>query len=218
MANSDSGPIDTSDMPAVHQVFRSSLASGSDFVASAAGDTERRMLIANYFTNLMDFLEVHHDGEEKIVFPLLSERASDNLALIEDAERQHAQVVGLMEDVKESMARWLSTGDGEAANAVHALQALDEVLLPHLDQEEETILPLASRHLSAEEWGMLPGHSMGNFGGDKVWLIIGLIRENFTPEQRDSMLEHMPPPARQMWETMGEASFGDLIGRVRAMD
>lgn len=216
MSNSEPGLIDTSDMPAVHQVFRSSLASGADFVASALGDTERRMLIANYFTNLMDFLEVHHDGEERFVFPLLSERASEHLALIEDAERQHGDVIGLLEAVKASMVQWQSEGDDEAANAVEALRVLDETLVPHLDQEEETILPLASRHLSDEEWGMLPGHSMGNFGGDKVWLIIGLIRENFTEEQRDRMLEHMPPPARQMWDTMGEASFAALIAQVRS--
>jgi|HubBroStandDraft_1064217.scaffolds.fasta_scaffold96770_2 hypothetical protein len=216
MANSELGLIDTSDMPAVHRVFRSSLAAGPELVASAAGDAERRGLIANYFTNLMEFLDVHHDGEEKIVFPLLSARASEQVALIQEAERQHGEVLGQMEAVKASMVQWQSMGDDEATKAVEALRSLDELLLPHLDQEEEMILPLASRHLSAEEWGQLPGHAMGNFGGDKVWLIIGLIRENFTPEQRDGMLEHMPPPARQMWETMGEASFADLIAQVRS--
>jgi hypothetical protein len=30
------------------------------------------------------------------------------------------------------------------------------------------------------------------------------------------MLEKMPPPALAMWQTMGEASFDDLIGRVRS--
>jgi len=29
------------------------------------------------------------------------------------------------------------------------------------------------------------------------------------------MLAHMPPPARQMWESMGEASFNELIAQVR---
>ena len=56
---------------------------------------------------------------------------------------------------------------------------------------------------------------MAHFQGDKIWLIMGLIRENFTQAQSDMMLEHMPPPARQMWETMGETSFNDLIAQVR---
>ena len=44
---------------------------------------------------------------------------------------------------------------------------------------------------------------------------MGLIRENFTQQQRDMMLAHMPPPAREMWETMGERSFNELIVQVR---
>jgi hypothetical protein len=96
-----------------------------------------------------------------------------------------------------------------------AIGALDEALSAHLDHEEATIVPLATDHVTVEEWGTLPGHVMANFKGDKIWLIMGLIRENFTPEQRATMLEGMPPPARQRWETMGEASFNDMIAGVR---
>jgi Hemerythrin HHE cation binding domain len=215
MTQTHSGGTDTSDMPAVHRVFRSSLAAGPDFVASAAGNSERRSLIANYYVNLIEFLEVHHDGEEVLVFPLLSERAPDHQDLLHEAEKQHADVVALMSAVKASMTEWEATGDAMAPDAVESLHALDEVLIPHLDQEELAILPLASQHLNPEEWGKLPGHAMGNFSGDKIWLILGLIRENFTQAQRDSMLEHMPPPARQMWESMGEAAFQSLIAQVR---
>jgi hypothetical protein len=202
-------------MPAVHRVFRSSLASGPEFVSSAIGDSERRSLIANYYVNLIEFLEVHHDGEEVLVFPLLSERAPDHQHLLHEAKQQHAAVVTLMGAVKTSMAEWEGAGDSGAPNAVQSLRALDEVLSPHLDREELAILPLASQHLSPEEWGKLPGHAMGNFSGDNIWLILGLIREHFTQAQRDSMLEHMPPPARQMWESMGESAFQSLMAQVR---
>lgn len=207
--------LDTSDMPAVHKVFRSSLASAPTFIASAAGNDERRALIANYYANLMAFLEVHHDGEEQLVFPLLTERAPEHRALVEEAASQHADVVGLMGAVREGFSSWELKGDSEASDVVRALRDLDDVLSPHLDQEEAEIVPLAGEYLTVEEWGTLPGHAMGHFEGDKIWLIMGLIRENFTQEQRDMMLEHMPPPARQMWETMGEASFNELIAQVR---
>ena len=70
-------PADTSDMPAVHKVFRSSLAAAPTFIASAAGDDARREMIANYYANLIEFLRVHHDGEEELVFPTLGERAPE---------------------------------------------------------------------------------------------------------------------------------------------
>jgi DUF438 domain-containing protein len=192
MTSSEMGPMDTSDMAAVHRVFRSSLASAPDFVASAAGSDERRALIASYYVNLIAFLEAHHEGEEILVFPLLSERAVDDVAMVVETTRQHAEVVGLMESVRSSMGEWESAGDAKAEAAVASLRSLDAVLIPHLDDEESIIVPLASRHLTPQEWGQLPGHAMGTFGGDKIWLIIGLIRENFTEAQRAMMLEKMP--------------------------
>jgi hypothetical protein len=206
---------DTSDMPAVHKVFRRSLASGPVFIGGAAGDDQRRALIANYYANVLAFLEVHHDGEEQLVFPLLNERAPAYRALIERAADQHAIVLGKLEAAKENVGTWEMKGDYEAEEVVRSLRALDAALSPHLDEEEAEIVPLAAEYLTVEEWGALPGHAFGSFQGDKIWLIMGLIRENFTQEQRDMMLEHMPPPARQMWETMGEASFNGLIAQVR---
>ncbi len=99
--------------------------------------------------------------------------------------------------------------------AVAALQALGDNLGSHLDDEEEHVLPLAGEHLSAEEWGALPAHGMANFTGDKVWLVLGLIREGMTDVQRRDMLAAMPPPAVEMWQSMGEAAFSDLITEVR---
>jgi hypothetical protein len=206
---------DTSDMASVHQVFRSSLASGPDFIGSAAGDDNRRALVANYYANLMAFLDAHHNGEEELVFPLLIDRDPEHRAVVEQAAAQHADVVGRMIAVNRSVDGWGAKGDSEAAELLNSLQALDDVLTPHLDQEEVEIVPLAADHLSVEEWGALPGHAMANFKGDKIWLIVGLIRENFTQQQRDIMLERMPPPARQMWENFGESSFNELIAEVR---
>jgi hypothetical protein len=206
---------DTSDMAAVHKVFRSSLASGPDFVGSAAGNDERRALIADYYANVMSFLEVHHDGEEALIFPLLIERLPDQRALVEQIAGQHADVLGRLQAVNESINSWQANGDSQATELIGSLQALHDALIPHLDREEAEIVPLAAECLSVEEWGALPGHAMGNFKGDKIWLIMGLVRENFTQQQRDMMLAMMPPPARQMWENMGEAAFNQMIADVR---
>ena len=63
---------DTSDMYAVHGGFRDTLGAAPTLVGDiASGDAERVALIANYYENVLSFLEAHHDGEEKLVFPLL---------------------------------------------------------------------------------------------------------------------------------------------------
>jgi hypothetical protein len=85
----------------------------------------------------------------------------------------------------------------------------------HLDDEERELLPLCAQHLSAPEWGALPGYALGSFEGDKIWLILGLIRERLNQAQRDDeMLAHMPPPAVEMWTSFGEQAFGELMVEV----
>jgi hemerythrin-like domain-containing protein len=211
----DSIPPADSDMRPVHKVFRDSLSSAQQLIASAAGDVSRRAMIANYYSNLMNFLKVHHDGEEELVFPVLIERAPDQRDILDKAITDHEAVVVLMTSVEDQVEIWEAKGDDEAQGVVDALADLQATLSPHLDEEEAEVLPLVAPHMNAAEWGQLPGHAMRHFQGDKIWLIIGLIRENFTQQQRDTMLAHMPPPAREMWETTGERSFNELIAQVR---
>jgi iron-sulfur cluster repair protein YtfE (RIC family) len=206
---------DTSDMYAVHGVFRDTLGAAPTLVGDIApGDAERVALIANYYENVLSFLEAHHDGEEHLVFPLLRERCAANEALIDHMNDQHHEALALLDEAKVSLAAWPG-GDAAAQDA--ALERLDQLsshLLEHLDEEETKVLPLAAEHLSMEEWGALPGHGMANFHGDKIWLILGLIRERMTDGQRAAMMAHMPPPALEMWTGFGEQAFKDYSSVV----
>jgi hypothetical protein len=202
-------------MYAVHGVFRDALGATPRLVGDCPpGDAERVALIANYYENILSFLEAHHDGEEKLVFPLLRQRCPGEAALIDEMTEQHHEAVRLLEDAQRMLRAW-PTGDAAAQRAAQdGLQALHAQLVEHLDEEEAGVLPLAAEHLSAEEWGALPGHGMANFHGDKIWLILGLIRERMTDAQRAAMLEHMPPPALDMWSGFGEQAFKDYAAIV----
>ena len=174
---------DVSDMYAVHGVFRDTLGAAPRLVGGISPDDEERVaLIANYYDNVLSFLEAHHGGEEALVFPLLRERCADQLALVEQMAEQHEKALRLLAEARASLAAWPA---GDAAS------------------------PLAEANLSPEEWGALPGHGLGHFEGDKIWLIIGLIRQRMNDEQRAAMLENMPPPAVEMWTGFGEQAFKD---------
>jgi Hemerythrin HHE cation binding domain len=205
---------DTTDMFAVHGVFRDTLGAAPTLVGDIQpGNAERVALIANYYENILSFLEAHHDGEEQLVFPLLRERCAAD-ALIDHMDEQHKEALALLEEAKTALAAWPG-GDAAAQRATQ--ERLDELgshLLVHLGEEEQKVLPLAAEHLSPEEWGALPGHGLANFHGDKIWLILGLIRERMTDAQRVAMLEHMPPPAVDMWTGFGEQAFRDYSSEV----
>ncbi len=206
---------DTADMVAVHNALRAALAAGPGRVRGvAAGDAERRALIADYYDNVLWFLGVHHNGEEELVFPRLRQRCPDAVALVDTMEAQHHEVVQLLEDADASRAAWAS-GDGAAqATLADQLQRLHDATVEHLDQEEEALLPLCAGSLTPEEWGELPGHALSQYRGDKVWLVLGLIFEQRTPEEQAHMLSEMPPPVSQMWRDVGSDSFRELAATV----
>ncbi|HEX4176605.1 MAG TPA: hemerythrin domain-containing protein [Acidimicrobiales bacterium] len=210
---------DVTEMYAVHGVFRDTLGAAPRLIGDIApGDAARVDQIANYYDNILYFLEAHHDGEEVIVFPRLRERCPDDAALLDSLEEEHKEALKLLAAARGPLAEWPRADGPTAAVAqtavAESLEALRAQLVEHLDEEETRALPLCAEHILAEEWGQLPGHALAGYQGDKVWLILGLIRQRMTQEQRDAMLEHMPPPPRDMWINFGENAFNELSAQV----
>lgn len=207
--------VDVSDMKAVHQALRDTLDGAGALVGSApSGDSERVALISNLYENVLSFLHAHHQTEEDLVFPLLRERCPQELAVVDRAAAQHEEVRVAVDGAEVAVASWADQGERQQGHCAERLAALGSLLGRHLDEEEGQILPLCAAHLSAEEWGAQPGHGMALFSGDKIWLILGLIRQRMTAAQRQEMSAHMPPPAREMWSGFGERAFDELITRV----
>jgi hemerythrin-like domain-containing protein len=209
---------DTSDMLPVHQVFRKALGAAPELLSPGVeADHERVALVCSYYGNILAFLHAHHGGEDELVYPLLLERVpADQRDLVHTIGDEHKPLVVSL-DAAEAALQALASDPSDATRraALDALSTLDDQLTPHLDHEEGEVLAIAAALLSPEEWGALPGHAMAHFTGDKIWLILGLVRENMSDEQRAQMLAHMPPPAVDMWTNMGNAAFDEMIAEVR---
>jgi iron-sulfur cluster repair protein YtfE (RIC family) len=209
------GSIDVSDMYPVHNALRDSLAAAPRLVGGVdATDDARRDLIANFYQNVIAFLHVHHHGEEQLIFPLLLERCEGQRQLIERVAGQHRDVDSLVSQSTATLGDWTSERGDAQEPCAQKLQELGQRMEEHLTDEEQHLLPLCATSLTEAEWGALPGHALGAFEGDKVWLILGLIRAHMTEEQRDRMLSHMPPPAVDMWTGFGESAYLDLMAEV----
>lgn len=208
---------DTTDMIAVHQVLRDAITDAPALIGGAEpGDIQRAAVVGSYYDNVLRFLQVHHHAEDELVWPKLLERAPERAELVHGMISDHEDIHDALGRASAALPQWVSSGDpGAAGELTAAIGDLGSTLIPHLDKEERETLPLISAHLSEEEWGEMPGHALRAFDGDKVWLILGLIRENMTEAQREAMLAHMPPPPRDMWINMGNAAFDEFIAEVR---
>ena len=202
---------DTTEMASVHRVFRNALSQVPQLVGPAAGDADRAELVSSYYDNVLNLLHVHHDGEDQLLTPLLLERGSaDETAEIARIAAQHAAVLGDIETAEARIADFRSSPTVDAAAALAgSLATLNASLVAHLDEEENIAMPIAAKYVNVAEWGQLPAHGLQHFSGDKLWLILGLLRAEMTDSQRANMDAHMPPPVFQFWTETGEQLYTD---------
>jgi hypothetical protein len=210
-----SNPVltDTSDMRALHAVFRKSLAAAPGLIGGApADDTGRSAIVGTYYDNVLRLLHAHHGGEDELIWPKLLERCPDETELVSEVAAQHQAVSSLMDLTMAQLQQWAgSASESDGAAVAGSLRQLNEQLVTHLDAEEAMILPLCDRYITPQEWAELPQHGMKHFDGDKPWLIMGLIFDNMPHAARDYVLANMPPPVGQMWANFGSTAYADFM-------
>jgi hemerythrin-like domain-containing protein len=207
---------DVSDMYATHKALTGALDAAPAYVAAADHDSQRVEVIGSFYENVIEFLHVHHTGEDELVYPLLEQRCPENRSELERIDDQHKLLYGPMDAARSAVATWRAAPSADNAQAViDAMASIDQTLRPHLAEEESLMLPLASRWMSPEEWGRLRGHAVMSFRADKPWLTLGLVLEQLNQEQRDGMLAGMPPERRTMWTDQMEPAFNAFIAEVR---
>jgi hemerythrin-like domain-containing protein len=207
---------DVSDMYAVHKALRGAFDAVPGYVTKASTSSERVEVIGSFCENVIEFLHVHHTGEDELIYPVLEERCEGSRPELERINDQHKLLDAPIAAGRSAVAAWRAAPSTDNAQAViDAVASISEPLLPHLDEEEAVLLPIASKWMSQEEFGMLPAHHMMSFRADKPWLMMGLVREQLDQEHRDGMLAGMPSEMRTMWIEHMEPAFNAFVAEVR---
>jgi hemerythrin-like domain-containing protein len=207
---------ETSDLIAVHQALLGSLDAAPSLIGKAGEQPDRVEVIGSFFENILEFLHVHHAGEDELIYPLLEERCLHERTMLEQIDAQHRLLDEPMVTALGAIAAWRAEPSIEGGQAVvEEISTIDKTLRPHLEDEEAKVLPLATGWISPEEWAQLPGHAIQSFRADKPWLALGLVRESMTEEHRDAMLARMPPPLQELWTEQWGPAFDAFIAEVR---
>ena len=184
-------------MALAHDLLRFSFASAPALIDSATGNELRRNLITGYFASVLSGLEVHHHGEEELLFPLLIERFPEDREKVDLGEKQHHEILSLLAAARRAVDEWETSGDSHNASVTAALGTLEDALLTHLDHEEAAIVPLEAR-LSVEE----------------RTIHMARMRKHHTERLRPGVVEFffsISHGQALLWEAVGGASFRDMI-------
>ena len=209
---------ETGQMVVIHKALRREFGLLPGLVAEVPGtDTARARLLARHAGLLLHFLHGHHDSEDRLLWPVLTDRVPSVKQLTAVMEQQHQTVADLIDAIRPELARW-SAGDGTARGRLTGdLTRLHTALSEHLDAEEAEILPLVHEHLTVAEWEAIGEDANQHLPRNPRLglLLAGMVLEDATPAEQAWFLAELPAPARLMWRLAGRSLYAAHLKRVR---
>ncbi len=191
-------PADTRMMRIVHDALRRDLRRAQlALTGSPSPSLLQKDAIGRHLMWMMDFLRAHHHSEDEGLYPLVRQRDPRANQMLDTMNAGHEAVAAALADVEAAIALGPGTPDGEERRLLAALDHLAEVLLPHLQQEEDEMMPIVSSVVTAAEWRALeekynlepkPFIELGREGH---WLI-----DDASPEDREAVLGLIPAVPR----------------------
>ncbi|QLY29332.1 hemerythrin domain-containing protein [Nocardia huaxiensis] len=147
-----SQPADTRVMGIVHTALRRDLARARAALTEwpYPFDDQRRAL-ADHLVWMMRFLEHHHESEDQHLYPMVRARNAQARALLDRMNADHESITPAMAAVEGTAAAYRESADARD-RVIEALDALSGLLLPHLEREEQQMMPIVSATITDAEW------------------------------------------------------------------
>jgi hypothetical protein len=186
-------------MRIVHQALRRDLARAHDVLASdRAPAPDQQAAIAGHLTWMMGFLRAHHDTEDAALYPLVLTRDPGAAGLVEDMNADHERIAARIGDLEAAAAACGATAsDGGLRDLRRSVDRLNELLLPHLQREEDDMMPVVSSAITNAEWSAIEQEynvkpkSFVQLGREGHWII-----DAASPEDRAAVLSLVPAVPR----------------------
>lgn len=208
---------DSRDMYVIHSAFRREFPAAPALVrAVAPGDTAAVNRVADHILLLTGVLNMHHTGEDKLVWPKLKERGPAEIEpLVATMERQHEALHGGLSGVEDRVAAWRSSGSPADQEAVAvALETMIPTMMEHMAAEEAHLLALIDKYLTHDEWAEVGAEGMAKTPKSRLPLIFGMVLKDGEPEDVESFKTLIPAPAWFVLSRLGPRAYARYARRL----
>ena len=96
--------------------------------------------------------KLHHPKEDEHLFARLVVRVPDTRTLIEKLKAEHVEGVKLVRELERALVFFEDRAPDGAREFLDAVNAYAEFHWQHMRKEEQELLPLAERYLTAQDW------------------------------------------------------------------
>ncbi|SEQ79248.1 hemerythrin domain-containing protein [Microlunatus flavus] len=209
--------VDVRDMVVVHTaLLRELRLAPAAVLRVGTGDRRGAERVAAHVLFLTDLLHHHHQGEDRLLWPPLRERASaDAVALIDEVEEQHAGLDLELGCVERFRVAWAAEPTpGARDQLAHHLGHLHALLAEHLDLEERALLPLAAALLTQAEWGAVGEAGAAGVAKRHLPLVFGMFAYEGDPAVVAAMLGAAPRLARVVIPPVARSAYARRARRV----
>jgi hemerythrin-like domain-containing protein len=150
------GPADTRMMGVVHDALRRDLTRARrTLAADPPPGAGRRKAVAEHLRWVTRFLHDHHCAEDAALWPVVLARNPAAAPLMARMAAQHEQILPAVAALEQAAETCLSGADDDGGGLLAAVAGLEEVLLPHLQQEEDEAMPVVASTLTHQQWSDL---------------------------------------------------------------
>jgi len=174
-------------MGIVHDALRRDLQRAAAALSSRPPPHDRqRVAIAVHVRWLMDFLHAHHTGEDQGLWPMVRAHNPAASDMLDQMDADHTRIGPQIDRVAAAAATYQTDTSGAARDALAtAVEVLRSVLDPHLQREEDEMMPIVSRSItdgqfkSYENTNHVAAKSKRELGREGHWLIDSLDPERY---------------------------------------
>lgn len=118
--------------------------------AAAGQDLDLFDAMLRYVENVPDRL--HHPREDQLLFPALTRRTAEAAQLIRRLQRDHARGEPLIAALRSTFHAYRDGAPNGLNQLAGAVDEFAEFYWDHMRTEEQQALPLAQKHLTADDW------------------------------------------------------------------
>lgn len=199
----------TAEMRRIHRVFLWYYSEAPGLARSVAdGDTARSAFVGNSMATFDKLLHLHHEGEDEIMYPRLSERAPACALHVAQMLAHHREVGRLLKDLAPIRDEWAVTADARLGeDLAKRYQHLDEVLQVHLRREVTEVTPAVDKVLTPDEVQEMADHSVGGFETRVVLANLGLVLASNPPEEQHALFQNLPLMIRLIYRVVGRRLY-----------
>jgi len=95
---------------------------------------------------------MHHPKEDRYLFSAMRKRGAGTNALIEGLEKEHAGGEQALRQLEQYLLRYEEGGDKEFPAFAGAVEQFVQGYWDHMRKEEDEVIPLAEKLLTADDW------------------------------------------------------------------